>query len=172
MRLGAVFDHAEVVTAREAQDRLEVGGLAVEVNREDRLGARRDRRREPGRVERERTRVNVHQHRRRAAQLNGHDRRHGGVRDGDDLIARPDAARSQRQVNRLGAAADADPKSHAQVSRKLALERRGFLAQNVSSFVEHSRDRLIDLWLMAFVLCAGVRLRDHVISFIDREAGT
>jgi hypothetical protein len=40
--------------------------------------------------------------------MDGGHRRHGGVRDRDDLVARSDAAGGEREVKRLGAAPDAD----------------------------------------------------------------
>ena len=149
VRLGAVFDHADLPFSRDAQDRFEIGGLAVEMNRDDGAGSRRDGRFQLRRIERERARVNVHQHRRRAAQLDGRDRGDGRVRHGDDLVARPHAAGAQRQVKRLSAAAHADAKAHADIVRELALEGGGFLAQDVAALFEHARDGLVNLGLVA-----------------------
>ena len=78
-------------------------GLAVEVDRQDRLGARRDGGLDVGRVDRERRRVDVDEHRRGAAVVDG---RHGGderVRRRDDLVAGADAGGQQRQVQGAGA---------------------------------------------------------------------
>ena len=73
------------------------GRVAVEVHRHDRHGARRDRRRDRVRVEAEAARLDVDEDRLGADQAHGV--RGGGERERrhDDLVARPDAQRQQRQ---------------------------------------------------------------------------
>ena len=59
-------------------------------------------------VDGERARVDVHQDRACADLDNRFDRRDERVRDGDDLVAGADARRAKRQVQRIGAVAQAD----------------------------------------------------------------
>ncbi len=44
VRLAGILDHDQAVAARDLEDRIHVGRLAVQVHRDDGLGARGDRR--------------------------------------------------------------------------------------------------------------------------------
>ena len=44
MRLRGVFDHPQAMPLSDVEDGIKVGGLTIEVNRQQRAGARRDRR--------------------------------------------------------------------------------------------------------------------------------
>ena len=52
-------------------------------------------------------RIDVDEHRRRAGVADRRDGGDEGERDGDDFVARADAGRQQRQVQRAGAGVDA-----------------------------------------------------------------
>jgi hypothetical protein len=87
--LGRVLEHREPVLGCDRQDRIHVRRVAVEVDRQDQLRARRDRRLELRGVHRERGRLHVDEHGAGAVQqdrLAGGDE---GVRDGYHLVAGP-----------------------------------------------------------------------------------
>ena len=76
------------------------------------------------------SRLDVDEHRRRAGVADRRDRRDEGERDGDDLVARADAGREQRQVQRAGAGVDGDRVLGAAVGGELALEAGDLLAKD------------------------------------------
>ena len=99
-------------------DRRQVGGLAEQVHRHDRLGPRRDRRDRGAGVDVERAGLDVDEHRRRAERAttqpavakNEYVRR-------DHLVAGADAERHQRRQQRVGARRHADGVRHVEVAR-------------------------------------------------------
>ena len=80
-RLRVVFDHAQLVLVGDLLDRRHVGALAVEVNRDDGLRLRGDRRFDFRRVDALGLRIAVNQHRRGAGNPDGLGRREECVRD-------------------------------------------------------------------------------------------
>ena len=125
MRLGRVLHHAQSALARELEQRIHVGGLAVEVHGHDRARAVGDERARGGRVERERVALDVGEHGHGARVHDRLDRREERVRGRDHLVARADAAREQRREQRVGAVRDAEAVSRAAVGGELLLERHG-----------------------------------------------
>ena len=75
------------------------------------------------RIEREAIGIDVGEHRPRAGHHDRQRRVRGRQRRGDDLVARTDAERAQRDRQRVGAGADADGVRRAAGCRELALER-------------------------------------------------
>ena len=73
--------------------------------------------------------VAVDQHRRRAGFRDRADGRDEGIGRGDDLVAMADAERLQRQLERIGAGADADGVTGADQFGKAPLELGNRLAQ-------------------------------------------
>ena len=73
-------------------------------------------------VEVERRRVDVGEHRRRAAAGDRLGGRVEGERGADHLVARADPHRVEREHERVGAVRDADGARHAEVPGRLALE--------------------------------------------------
>ena len=163
--LRGVLDHLEIVLGADRHDRVHVGGMTVEMNRDDRAGAERGRLRDQVRpellgIEREGARVDVHEDRQRARR---HDRADGGHRDvgrGDHVIAGPHAAGAQGQVQRVGSRPHADGVARAAVGGELALEGGQLLAQHVPAALERSRDRRADLGADLPVLPRQVQERD------------
>ena len=104
-RAGGVLEERDLLRHRRLQ-RLPLDRAAEEVNRHD--GARPrghgggDRRG----IDDERIRVDVDEHRARAAELDDIRRRGKGVRGNDDLVTRPDLEREQREMERSGARRD------------------------------------------------------------------
>src|SRR5690606_32785592 len=121
-RLRAVLDDLQAMTLGYGEDRVHLRGSAVEVHREDRLRARRDRGLYQARVDVEGAFVDVDEDRRGADVA---DRLGGGEeaeRGRDDLVARADAEGAQADHERVGAAVDPYGVLHAQVVGDLALE--------------------------------------------------
>jgi hypothetical protein len=100
MRLGGVFNQHEVVVASQFFEACEVRRLTVQVDRQQRLGPRRDGSGGQECIQRPRDRVDIHEHGRRADIRDRPARTDPGVRSRDDFVARPDAARPQSQMQR------------------------------------------------------------------------
>ncbi len=81
-----------------ATQRVELGRVAEDVDRDERLRPRRDRRLDRGRVEVEGVRVDVGEDRRRALVDRAVRRRDERVRRRDHLVARPDAGEAHAEV--------------------------------------------------------------------------
>ena len=97
--LRAILDDPQTIPPGEFADYREISRLAVEVNRQNRGGAARRRVPQGGvkrrRVHDEPVGFDIHQHRRRAGPLDCGNRRHRGMRHGEDQIPRSDAAGAQ-----------------------------------------------------------------------------
>jgi hypothetical protein len=103
---------------------VQVGGLAVEVDGNDRLRALVDELAGPGRVDVERVLADVGEDGRRAG-VHDHVRgRRPGDRRRDHLVARPDAERDERQVQRRRARRDREDVLRLEVLAHARLELR------------------------------------------------
>ena len=105
---GGVFHHEDAVLSGDSHNRVHVARMAVEMHRHDGLCARRDFTLEVRWIKRPRIARHVGEHR-LCAEMDD-DIRAGGegeVRH-DDFIARPDAERGEREVERGGAVRDAE----------------------------------------------------------------
>ena len=105
-RVSGVLDQRETATGRDRAQRIEIDGLAGEVHRDYRPGARRDRTRHRLGLDVERSRVDIHED--RPGTHGEHHVARGGPRHGcgDHLVARADACRQQREVEARGAGRD------------------------------------------------------------------
>ena len=123
---GGVFDHCKVVAASDRHDGGEIAGQAHLVNHQDGLGLFGDRRFDQRRVNVVGVRIDIDEHRRRAAVE--HDVGRGDVRmaDRDYFIARADAGGDQGEVQAGGAIGDGDRVLGADKSRELLFEGRDF----------------------------------------------
>ena len=130
-----------------ASSRSIVAQVAVEMHRQDRLGARRDRGLDPVRIEAPAVGQDVDEHR-LGAEV--HDRRDRGDPVGvgeDDLVARPDAQRGQAHVQRPGAARRGDRVAHAEVVAKARLEAVQVVVAVLAPAVARRVGRVADLEL-------------------------
>ena len=91
VRLAGVLDDGQAVAVGDRLDHVHVGDEPEEVDRADRPGPRRDRRLDPLGVDQVGVRLDVDEDRRGAGVEDRVGRRGEGVRDGDDLVARPEA---------------------------------------------------------------------------------
>src|SRR5687768_14716992 len=83
MRLSRVFDHRYAMPARYLHDRIHVGRLPEEMNRNDRFRSRRNDRFEGPRIHRVVLRIDVDEHRLCSRVLDRGHRRHEGERHSD-----------------------------------------------------------------------------------------
>jgi hypothetical protein len=106
----------------ERPQRLEVGGLAGQMNRNDRLGSRRHETRDVIRIDVQVALAHVGEHRRRARVH--HDVRRRGPRDRrrDHLVAGPDAQREEREMQRGRPRGDGEDMRGLQVLGEACLE--------------------------------------------------
>jgi len=85
-----ILDHREPVPHAERHDRIQLAGMAREVNRNNHLRLFCDAGIEGGGVDVERVRFDIDEHRTRAAMNDDVGRRRKSNRRGDDLVARAD----------------------------------------------------------------------------------
>ncbi len=145
----------------EFHNRFNIYRLAVEMNRDNRLGARRERGFELAGVEREKVRLDVNQNRSRACHLNrrhGRDRR---MRDGDYFIAVTNAAGDQGQMKCFRSTSDTDSMSGADVRGKLSFERSDLFALDIPTLLQHLGDRRINLRLVGKILGLWIATENH-----------
>ncbi len=126
--LAGVLDHRKIVALGDLHQLDHVGDLAGQLHRHDRLGPRRDRGLDLVDIHAEGI-VAIDQHRRRAGFGDRADGGDEGVGGGDDLVAVADAERLQRQLERIGAGADADRVTGADQLGEALLEFGNRLAQ-------------------------------------------
>ena len=130
LRLGRVFDYGDPVPRGNRHHRRHIDAAAVEMDRDDGPGARRDRRFQQRHIHEQGLRIDVDE----AGQGAAADDRLGGrrerVRDRDHLIAcaNPDGAESQFQ--RVGAVGTGNRLAHAAVVGELRLEPRDLVPQD------------------------------------------
>ena len=144
VRLRRVFDHHQVVPARQSGDRVEIGGLAVQVNGDNGPRSRRNRRRDRCRVEVVRLGTGIDEH---GPRTRGQDSQDGGdkrVRDRDDFVARSDIVRPQGELDGVEAAGDADGMPGADVRGVLGLEALDGGSQNEVSVLADLADGGLD----------------------------
>ena len=125
----------------ERQERVQVAGLTAEMDRHDRLGARRDPPADVGDVDEHRRCVHVAEDRRRAGRQDRlHARRERQRRD-DHLVARPDAEPGERDVEGRGAAVDRDRVAAPEIRLERRLEGARGRAEAEPAGGEDLRDR-------------------------------
>ena len=122
MGLGGVFDHREPSSLGERVDRVHVSGEPVQVDRDDRPGARRHTPRGVGPIEVVGDGVDVGEHRGRPLVQDGLGSRDERERRDDDFVPCPDARRREGDVERRGPAVRGETEARADRRRELGLE--------------------------------------------------
>jgi hypothetical protein len=147
------------VALADRSDRRHVGGLAVEVDRDDRLGARGDRGLDRGRVDVVGVGLDVHED---GLRTGAPDRAAGGeegVRRGDDLIAGRQVDGHQRQQEGVGAGRAADGVGRAHVFADLRLQAADLGAHHEALGLQDLPDDRLDLVADRLVLGAQIQRR-------------
>src|SRR5438046_383982 len=90
------------MTLRDLEEGIHLRYATIQMDRNNRLRAGRDRALDHGRVD-VMVFANIYEHRRRAGVVNRGDRRHKGVRDRYNFVAWSDAGRAKAEVQGVGA---------------------------------------------------------------------
>ena len=122
MRLGSVFDQPQAVPLGDHRQRRHVAGHAIQVNRHDANRALGDRGLDGGGIHVPGIRRAIDQYRRSAAVVHGVGGRDVRERRHDDLIARLEVERHQRQMQRGRAVASCQCVRGPGELREVALE--------------------------------------------------
>ncbi len=142
--VGAVLDQPQAALGAQRDERIEVGGGAGDVDRDDRLRARRDR--GPGRldVDAQRVGVDVDQDRRGVDRQRCRGRRDEGHAGHDHLVALADVAGGQRGLDRVRAVGERHAVRRAVIRGELLRERGCLVAVALppASRVEHAEQTL------------------------------
>src|SRR5262245_22328801 len=117
-----VFDHRNAMTVADLNDRIEVGRLTIEMNRDHGLCLFGARALELLGIQSKTDGIDVDQHRHRAYGRDRGDGRYAGIGNGDHAIAGFDVTGCQSQVQGFGAGADADDVLDAQIAGKARFE--------------------------------------------------
>ncbi len=161
VRLAGVLDDHQSMPAGDLQQRIHVGRLAVQADRNDRLGLVGDRRLERRDVHREGLRIDVDEDCLGARVVDRRNRGHEGERDGDDLVAATDAGGEQGQVQRARAGVDRHADGRAAVGREFLFERRHLGAERERAALQHALDRGVHFGLDREVLGLEIDERNH-----------
>ena len=140
MRLAGVFDDDQVVATGDLPDGVHLGWLTVQVDRYDRLRARRHRGFEQLRIEVIVLGRDVDEHRIGARVGNREGSRSERVGRGDDFIAGAHAELPQRQVERVGSAGDGHTRSRPAIIGELFFELADFLTEYEARLPYHTLD--------------------------------
>src|SRR5208282_2414415 len=135
--LRVVLDQTQIVFVGDFFDGGHVGALAVKMDRENRLGLRRDGRLDPLRVNALGLWAAVHKHGRRSGNPNRLGGGKEGVRVGDDLIAGADTQGHERKPDGVGAVAHADGVFRPVIFRQFAFEALEHGALNILAAQQH-----------------------------------
>src|SRR5712692_2042420 len=166
--LRVVFDHLEAAARRHLEDGVHCGGQAVEMDRDDGTGFRRNLRFEQRRVEVERAGLDVREHRARTQHADDPRSRNERKRGDNHFVAAADPANAQRQQQRIGARGDADTEPPAAVARQFLLERRPVRAQDELLRADYVVNRGADFVRDGGGLRPQVNQRDGLNSFAGR----
>src|SRR5713226_5771785 len=150
--LRGIFDDHQSMTARHLDDRSHVRGLSVKMNRENGLGARRNRLLNPFWIKREQRRINVDEH---CPRPNIANCRHAGDKcegHGDYFIAWTHSRGQQSQVQCAGSGIQRDALRSSAIGGELFFKGSYVGAEYEVAALQHSGDGRIDLWLDAVVL--------------------
>ena len=145
MRLAAVFDEREMVACRDALERHHVGGLAVQMDRQDRSCPRPDGPLDGAGIEGQAIRIDVGEYRARPRHHDGERRVRGRERRRDDLVAgtNPEPAKDERDG--IGASPDADGVRRTRRGSKLRLEGLNLGAEHEPAAGDDPIDGLADV---------------------------
>ena len=142
--LAAILDNREAVTIGDAGDRPHVGGLAVQVDRQDRRSPRCHRRRDRCRVDGQPIGIDVRKDRSCA----GHHDRQGAVGGrkwrGDDFIATADPECAQGNSDCIGAGPDTNSTRRTRRLGKFRLECFQLGTEDEPAAFDHPLDGILD----------------------------
>jgi hypothetical protein len=142
--LARILDHDELVAGRDVHDRIEIGGVTVEVNRQDAARLRSDEALDALGVEVHRHGVHVTEDGDGAETRDRESRERRGHRRGDDLVTGADATGFEGEDESVGSVRDGDRVLHSHVGGEFLLERLHLGAEDEPAAIEDARDRAVD----------------------------
>ncbi len=154
--LTGVLDDGELRLRRDRQHGIDVAWLPVEMHRDDRLCARRDRAFDLSRIEAEGALLDVHEHGPGAA---GRHRQRGGdvrVRRNNHFIVLTNAEGDEREPQGIEAGADAHGVRASDARCELLLELRHLLAENEARAIHDPGKRRLQFEGQLLMLAAKV----------------
>ncbi len=131
LRLGRVLHHFQLMPAGDFQDWIHVRRLAVKMHRQNGPGARSNGRLDEVGIQIVSLLAHVHRHRRGPGEGDTEPGGDESMRRHDDLVARPDVATAQNQVDCIQPVSDAEAVFDAAVLGKLGFKRLQFAAKQV-----------------------------------------
>jgi hypothetical protein len=150
--LRGVLDHRQLAAGGDRIDLVHVGRLAIEGDRHDGPGSRRDRRLDFRRIDVRRVLLDVDEHRLGAEQHDHLRRRHERERGGDHLVARFYAERHQGDEQRFRARSDRNAVFRAGIRLELLLELADFGPEDELAMIEHTMQSRVDVRLELAIL--------------------
>src|SRR5262249_28050167 len=143
MRLAGILDEDKPVSGRQRHQTLQVGGIAVQVDRHDSAGFGRYRALDQVRIQVEGIALDVYEDRPGADQQGGVAGSGETEGRGDDLVSRADTVGEERQMQCRRSRGDSDRLPHLTELGEATLKSRHLLALGHLPGFEHSEDRLI-----------------------------
>ena len=168
-RLAGVFENGDAAASGDFQDRLHVRALAVEMDRLDRLRAGRDGRFEPGRVEVERARLDVHEDGPRVQARDFTGRREEGKGARDHLVPGADTERHQSDEQGVRPGRDPDGVGGPDLGGEGALELLVGGPHHEPAARENLRDAPRDFAVQLRFLASQVEERDRILRVHERR---
>lgn len=168
MRLRAILDHLEIVFPGDRKQRVHVARVTVEMDCDDRSGARRDPARDIGRVERVIDRIDVGKNHAISAARHRFAAGDEGIGGNDDLRPLRQRECLENDLERVGAVADTDAELRLLVRGEIPFEALVVLAADERGAANRVFDSRVDLALDAEVLGMEIKKFDHLSSLILR----
>ena len=145
-RLGAVLDNRETVSIGDCANLFDLAGQSEDMDRDDRLGARCNRRLDCRWIEVKRDRVDFRESDIRSSLQHAVGRRNERKRRGDDLIAGPDASLHEAKMKTRCATRDRSRVFDANPVGESALEARPHRAERKHARAQHLEHELFLAW--------------------------
>ena len=162
-RLGGVLDDRQIVPPRDVENRIHLGALAEQVHRHDRLGARRDLGRDAARVDVERHRIDIDEHRLRSHADDGARGGEERVRRRDHLVPLADVERHQRDEQSVRTGGDADAVIRPAIRCDFLLHRFDVRSVDELRRFDDTQDGSVEFRFEGEILGLQVQHRDGVV---------
>lgn len=171
MRLAGVFNDGDAAPGRNFKNRIHVGALAEEMNRNDGFGSGGDGGFEQVRIESVSALVNIHELWPCRAVTDGLRSGHESVGRRDDFIAWADAKGQQTEPKSIGAVADANGKGRTAVLGEFTLESSDKRAAGKRIAVNDVADGGVKLFAHGLVMGAEIQKGNLHKQFAYRAGG-
>ena len=166
VRLGAIFDQQQVMLVGEGLQGIHISRAAIQMHNQDGAAAFADGVTSARRIQREASPVDIGEHGNGARAFDGGDAGHGRMRNGDNFVARPDAAGAQGQLEGVGAVGDADCMPCAVISGEFRFKGFHFRSQDVPAAIGHTLHCGIDLVREQIMQGFELIERNHLGPFV------